>query len=182
MKDFITNISSLYWWISVVVVGILINLFSSYLKDRLDRYLSGVSSRWRQQSEKQKAKTQRILDKLRNEPSEQVFLLLSELRTRIKCLFMLVWGVLLYGFVTMISSVPSDDITWWPFSAAQVAWLIKLMRISSMALASLAIFMYALLAKDANRKERLIEEARKTKNVDENPKSPPNKSFHRTRR
>src|SRR3712207_7005256 len=37
MADFLKDLSSLRWWISVVVVGIAINLISGYIQRRLDR-------------------------------------------------------------------------------------------------------------------------------------------------
>lgn len=42
------------WWVSVVVVGILINFFSAYAKGWLDSGLSKVSEKWRRSSDKRK--------------------------------------------------------------------------------------------------------------------------------
>lgn len=72
MKNFLNSLSSLYWWASVVLVGILINLFSAYLKSKLDARLSRMSSWWRKRSDIQKAKETASICELRNEPHKQV--------------------------------------------------------------------------------------------------------------
>jgi cytochrome bd-type quinol oxidase subunit 2 len=38
-ERFLSDLSSWYWWVSVVVIGLLINLVSSYLKQPLDKWL-----------------------------------------------------------------------------------------------------------------------------------------------
>jgi hypothetical protein len=43
MNDFLQDISSLYWWLSVVVIGILVDIAARYIPDVLGK----VSSRFR---------------------------------------------------------------------------------------------------------------------------------------
>ena len=93
MSDFINNLSSIYWWISVVIVGILINLLSAYLKVKLDSSLSRVSSWWRNKSEARKAQRLKDLARLRNDSQEQMKLMLSILRYRITSIMYFLWGV-----------------------------------------------------------------------------------------
>jgi predicted histidine transporter YuiF (NhaC family) len=45
MTKLLSDLASLYWWVSVVLVGLLINLASAYLKPRLDSWLSQRSER-----------------------------------------------------------------------------------------------------------------------------------------
>ena len=46
---------SIYWWVSVVLVGILINLGAAYLKPLLDGVLSFFSFKWRKRVETRKS-------------------------------------------------------------------------------------------------------------------------------
>lgn len=44
MDELLNNIGSFAWWLSVVGVGILLNLTSAYMKSPLDRLLFTVGS------------------------------------------------------------------------------------------------------------------------------------------
>ena len=46
----LSDLSSWYWWVSIVLVGLLINLASAYLKPHLDRYYEGRSVKRRIES------------------------------------------------------------------------------------------------------------------------------------
>jgi uncharacterized membrane protein len=43
------------WWVSVVVVGVLINFFSAYAKEWLDNGLSKISEKWQRSSDKRRS-------------------------------------------------------------------------------------------------------------------------------
>lgn len=47
MEKFLQDMLSAYWWISVVVVGIIINLISTYIRPFLENRLSRVSCYWK---------------------------------------------------------------------------------------------------------------------------------------
>lgn len=91
MIDFLKNITSIYWWISVVVVGIMINLISYYLRKRLDNRLSAMSTWWSTRSKKQKDKRQKLILRLRNSQHEQILFAFSEMRCRIGAVMSLVF-------------------------------------------------------------------------------------------
>lgn len=54
MQKFLTDISSIYWWIGVVLVGIVINLFSSYLKNKIDSFMGKISELYAIENERKK--------------------------------------------------------------------------------------------------------------------------------
>lgn len=112
MRDFLTNITTLSWWISVVIVGILINIFSAYLKDKFDGYLSSISSWWRYRSEAQRAKRESLLNKLRDNSHEQVMTALDEMRNRVRSIQFFLMGGLHFGIVaawgTLLGVIPFD--------------------------------------------------------------------------
>lgn len=93
MESFINQISTPSWWISVVVVGIVINLVSSYLKPTVDGGFSNISSWWRKRSEAEKDKKQKHIEKLRGNIEEQFFAATDDLRERIRAIHLLLIGV-----------------------------------------------------------------------------------------
>ncbi|WP_150296246.1 hypothetical protein [Pseudomonas extremaustralis] len=52
------------WWVSVVVVGIAINFFSSYSKEWTDTGLGKLSEKWRSSSDRRKQAQQRKIEEL----------------------------------------------------------------------------------------------------------------------
>src|SRR2546421_702947 len=113
MKDFFNNIGSIYWWLSVVAVGVLINLFSAYLKNRLDARLSKVSSWWRNRSEARKAQRLKEIDNLCDNPSEQIMMGIHELRIKMRAIFYWLFSILTYlaySFLWLNPSFNSGDL------------------------------------------------------------------------
>lgn len=93
MESFLEQLSSLSWWLSVVVVGIVINLVTAYAKPKLDSSLSSVSGWWRDRTEQQKAERTAKVDFLRSSKDEQIHAALDDLRDRIRALYLLLVGV-----------------------------------------------------------------------------------------
>ena len=51
MQEFLADLSTAYWWLSVVVVGLIINVAATYVRPLLDRTGSAASTHWRAASE-----------------------------------------------------------------------------------------------------------------------------------
>lgn len=64
MQKFLDDIASGYFWLAVVMVGLVINLASAYIKDPMDRAFGKVSKTWRVRTQRQKAKLDRLVDAL----------------------------------------------------------------------------------------------------------------------
>ena len=82
----ISDFASPYWWVTVVVVGLLINLVSAYLKNPIDQFFSKSSQWWRKRSA---ARTDRFNAEVQYLSSSQELLTLSmlnELRDRLRCI------------------------------------------------------------------------------------------------
>lgn len=47
LAKLVADLTSWYWWVTIVAVGILINIISAYLKSPLDRYFQAGSARRR---------------------------------------------------------------------------------------------------------------------------------------
>jgi hypothetical protein len=126
MKDFLASLGSLYWWLSVVFVGFLINLFSAYMKSSFDATLSRRSSKRRARAEAEDTTRKKAIANLQGKPDAQI--LLSEQATRdlIHELEVLVMGVLSIGFRTLLTVMPPDSPTWWPLSPSTVTRFVKI--------------------------------------------------------
>lgn len=101
MDEFLKSLGSTYWWISVVIVGILINLASNFLQKNLDMQLSSVSKLWKKKSDERKRKRQQTLELLKNNPHEQLLASISEIRRRTRGIFFAVIGVAFLGIGAM---------------------------------------------------------------------------------
>jgi hypothetical protein len=56
MQDFIRNLQDINWWLGIVIVGLIINLSSSYLKPKLDNALGKISTKRKLLNENTKRK------------------------------------------------------------------------------------------------------------------------------
>jgi len=153
MRNFLTNLTSFYWWISVVIVGILINVFSVYITRKFDARLSKTSSWWRERSEKQKAEYLRELAVLQSSQHEQVVAGFREIRFLLSMLFYLLVGVAFFslGFFMHAGSQKHVGIWYWSFISVSIISLI------SGFVAGLIGFREA---DRASRQRRLIDESR----------------------
>jgi Co/Zn/Cd efflux system component len=102
VKDFIQNLNSLSWWMTVVLVGIIINLVSAYLKSRLDHYLSGISLQWRKWSQRRQDERTSKINMLVEDHNEQVLFSLDILRDQILGSVSILLGAVIIGFSAMV--------------------------------------------------------------------------------
>jgi hypothetical protein len=67
MKEFLNNLTSLSWWLSVMVVGIAASLLASYFRNWIDAALSRVSTQWKSKSEKKAKERQELFERIRDD-------------------------------------------------------------------------------------------------------------------
>jgi hypothetical protein len=109
MQDFINNLSSPYWWISIVVVGLILNIISAYFRDAIDTVLSRMSTWWSKRSDKRKNKREDQITSLIGDKDAQHIVTISEFRNRIRALYYLILGMSLITvsqFITLIQPDP----------------------------------------------------------------------------
>lgn len=94
MQDLFAVFSSLSWWISVVIVGILINIVSNLLQRGLDGSFSKSSARLQRYSERIRDKSNQDYERVRNSQHEQMLWAFREMRYRLRMLTYLVYGVI----------------------------------------------------------------------------------------
>src|SRR5713226_9620012 len=96
---------SFYWWvISVVFAGILINLFSAYVKPWLDAVLSSISSRWRNRVEVKKRAYEVNMQKYLENPSLITILAINATHSLLIAAFFMLGGFM----VLMLSTVSAE--------------------------------------------------------------------------
>ena len=94
MDKFIDEISSTYWWIGVVVVGIVINIASSYIRKIMESRLSNISIYWKGKKKERVEKIAKKVDILRNNSELRGIYALRESRYRIRSIGFTIFGIL----------------------------------------------------------------------------------------
>ncbi|EGR0027702.1 MULTISPECIES: hypothetical protein [Vibrio harveyi group] len=82
-NSFFTNLSSLDWWIGVVVVGLVINILSAYLKPALDSFLSNLSYKWVSRNKRSADQRKKWIKELQDNEHEQVLCYLEFINQKI---------------------------------------------------------------------------------------------------
>jgi len=96
MDEFLRNVTTGYWWISVVVVGVLINILSTVLVKRFEVFGSTVSSWLRGRSEERRKAFQAEVDKLVQGVASPETTFQEETRCRFRASTLLLLSVLLW--------------------------------------------------------------------------------------
>lgn len=106
---------SLSWWLGVVFVGIVLNVFSTYLKALLDSLLEAVSSKWQARSAEARARREADLNRLKGNLAAQMLLIALEMRHRHRqtmymlfSLFFLLFYLLIRVRVGSSTAIESD--------------------------------------------------------------------------
>lgn len=84
MDKLLQDMSSIYWWISVVIVGLVINLVSSYLKPPLDALGGKTFHAWKAKSDRAKRLHDHNVSLLSSNPHAQVIAMLRTQSLRAK--------------------------------------------------------------------------------------------------
>lgn len=125
MDELYKNLGSLSWWVGVVVVGVILNLVSTYLKSPIDALLSAASSYWRRRSERSRNIEAQKIEELRDDPNARNLLLAEEIRCRLRHLSFLLFAIFLLLFYVMIrvrvpssAAIATDPVVYWSSMAA----------------------------------------------------------------
>jgi hypothetical protein len=111
LDDFLKGLASPSWWMGVVIVGIIINVLSAYLKKPLDKLFGSISSGWRERSERKSKERNDLIDTLKSDESLLVLFALTENRYRTRSVgfllmsFAMFSGSILLAETTIIASI-----------------------------------------------------------------------------
>jgi len=92
LDQFKSFILSPYWWISVLVAGILANLLTSAIRAIWQNILARISSQWRSRMEAHTISRQKTIERLLTSSHEQTLFLFDEMRNRLQSIVTLVIG------------------------------------------------------------------------------------------
>ncbi len=143
------------WWFSVVFVGIVINVLSSYLKKFLDNFLSNISSWWRKKSTARQQAWEECVERLVEKEEEKIQSILEENRMRLQSIFFMVVSIILFLFFNYLEQ-------------SNVSIFIRLLAYLSLPVSSLLAFVSILEWESANNKEKAIKEAKKRLSASDN--------------
>ncbi|SGY87688.1 hypothetical protein [Moritella viscosa] len=148
MEPFLVSLTTPSWWVGVVIVGIIINVISSYLKNPIDKILSAISGSRRERNKRKLNERNELISTLRDDADLLILFAMSENRYRIRSV-----GFLLISFAAFSGSTLLIGIT----DTGSITGLIFAMLIALAGLHdhSEAIRVYAIV-KDSNDKYKEI--------------------------
>ena len=109
MDDFLQNLHSPYWWLSVVTVGIFLSIVAAYATRGLDRLFRSFGKRWSDRSEKSKERFARTVAALKKSPEARAAYFREEVRYRHTAIFGAVVATFLLGLLGAISIVEPNQ-------------------------------------------------------------------------
>jgi hypothetical protein len=101
MEKFSEDISSFYWWLSVVFVGLLVNILSN----KLDAHLSKVSTWWAERSKQRREKRDEIVSLFQHDKDERTFAQFTELRYMMYAIILMIFSLILLVFASYVNNV-----------------------------------------------------------------------------
>ena len=105
MSELLGQLTSISWWFSVVLVGIIVSLVGA----RADRWLASFSAWARARSARRQQNFERYVAQLRESPERRLVAVAAETRSRLRCLTSLVFGMFLF---LLASEVAPEAWTW----------------------------------------------------------------------
>lgn len=97
MANLLRFLLSLEWWLSVVVIGLVINILSAYAKHFLDGRLQRLSSFRRDLARAREQRREKQIERLRASQHTQMLVSVREVRARIRALGYGVVGALAFA-------------------------------------------------------------------------------------
>ena len=82
MDEILKSFSSPAWWFSAVIVALVINIISSYLKPQFDRFFSSIFISWRNRSSTAKLKYEERVRMVSKDTDLQIIYLLEAVTHR----------------------------------------------------------------------------------------------------
>lgn len=106
MDEIIKNVTSVGWWFSVVIVGLIVSVVATYTKSAIDftaKYALNTLVSFKKRNEES---TRRAIEKLNSDSDFRDFIFQAELRTYISAFMYVISGVLGFAAFVMIIYLP----------------------------------------------------------------------------
>ena len=122
MLDMYNKFVDLSWWVNVVVVALLLNIVSSYIKSFIDAFLAKVSDSYRKRVEEQTNYYENLRKQAEEDQDLQIRITLEQMRLKTETTYRFVLGVVcLY-----LSSTTAPEYAAEGFSKL-ITWFFKLL-------------------------------------------------------
>jgi hypothetical protein len=146
MGELIKQMSTPAWWINVVVVGILVNIFSDYLKIGLDRFLGRFSDKRKRTNERERVLFEKEVQELIDTPSKVTDVKIEILDAELK------WTSTVFGYLIISSTNPFpwfDVFSTYIIGSSNTSWF------KSIVLNVFNLLLLLFLFANANKQRRL---------------------------
>lgn len=110
MHDLINNLSSVSWWTTAVIVAVLVNLSSAYLKPWLDKRYSTWGTKRRERTEEQKVLYRKRVEEFVGNKEDQVLLSVSLLNNRLRFISFGLLSLAQYALALLIVGLVRPDL------------------------------------------------------------------------
>jgi len=114
MDNFLKDLASPYWWISVIFIGFLINVVAAFLKDRIEKSLGNYSKKRKTRLELQKKEEMEEIDLISRSNMaiiEYFFEYIHRSMVGIRFFFLGVLGLLINNQFISLNSLSLSEIT-----------------------------------------------------------------------
>lgn len=102
MEEIINNFSSPSWWVTAIIAGVFASLTASYAKPFVDKFIGGMSDKYRAKVETKKNDELKHIESLKASPNEQIVTLLNANHHRLRSIGFLLLGVIIMTVSTTI--------------------------------------------------------------------------------
>jgi uncharacterized membrane protein len=114
MDEISKALASPAWWVLTVLVGLGLNLVSSYFKEPLDRFISSISNSRRAKLARETEEFQKKALALSRSPDEMTALFQNEIRIRLMQVKGLLFAMLFFGFCGFLMDLgPRFSASYW---------------------------------------------------------------------
>lgn len=167
MQEISAHLSSSAWWFSAVVVALLINMVSSYMKPWTDAKFSAISSRWRQRSARRQEQFEKEVEASLKSPHVLRNNVERESRQRQQAVYMVLLGMFLLFLGPLSGTQVRSDTT--VSSASFLDWYYSAMKVVGF----LFVVFSIALSKAADRLEEIVITANLRLSSNEQLNAPP---------
>ena len=159
MAEIQSNLQSVSWWFSAIIVALVINIISGYAKTFTDRLFSRLSTKWIQRSEKARKAYQLDLKLCISSQTYLVQQQQTEQRLRSQAIYALLFGLLLTLLPTLFLNDLGLRLTAPPTANESTSGLLEFISGIMRLLGALVIIASFRMDSKADLVERLLTEA-----------------------
>lgn len=120
-SEFLKSVATPEWWVSVALVGVLLNLVSRYLGKALDATVGRLSRSLTQASQVAREKRAAEIEQLRGDSELRLVLSQEEVRSRLRAVTLMLASVL---FLILTFGADTDELPRWVVLSGSVYSLV----------------------------------------------------------